>query len=151
MKIQIEIDKDIKENEVTIKCNDLTDEIKKIQKVLTNLCAKEIDISYYKDDTEYYINLDQILFFQTEDSGVTAHTKNDIYSVKYKLYELEELLPENFIRVSKSGILNTDKIFSITRNITSSSIVQFQDSHKKIYVSRHYYKELKFYLSEKRR
>lgn len=57
----------------------------------------------------------------------------------------------NFLRISKSTILNTNHIYSITRNITSSSIVEFQHTHKKVFVSRHYYKILQLKLSEKRR
>ena len=40
------------------------------------------------------------------------------------------LLPINFIRVSKSTILNVDHIFSIEKNLTASSIVQFNKTHK---------------------
>lgn len=54
------------------------------------------------------------------------------------------------MRVSKSTILNINHIYSITRNLTSSSIVEFQNTHKQVYVSRHYYKPLKFKLLEKR-
>ena len=51
----------------------------------------------------------------------------------------------------KSTILNINHIYSITRNITSSSLVEFKNTHKKVYVSRSYYKVLKLKLSEKRR
>ena len=106
---------------------------------------------FYKGNTEYYISLENILFFETEESGISAHTVKDVYSVKYKLYELEDILPMNFLRISKSTILNTNHIYSITRNITSASIVEFQHTHKKVFVSRHYYKILQLKLSEKRR
>ncbi|MEG0578156.1 MAG: LytTR family DNA-binding domain-containing protein, partial [Bacilli bacterium] len=69
----------------------------------------------------------------------SAHTIDNAYQVKYKLYELEEILTNNFMRVSKSTIVNIDYIYSIERNITSSSIVEFQNTHKKVYVSRYYY------------
>ena len=100
---------------------------------------------------EYYISLKEVLFFETEENNVFAHTLENVYKVKYKLYELEKLLPGNFMRVSKSSILNIDYIYSITRNITASSIVEFQNTYKKVYVSRNYYKPLKFKLLEKRR
>ena len=69
----------------------------------------------------------------------------------YKLYELEEFLPGYFMRVSKSTILNTNHIYSITRSISSSSKVEFQNTHKQVYVSRYYYKPLKIKLLEKRK
>ena len=42
-----------------------------------------------------------------------AHTWDDLYQVKYKLYELEEILPGHFMRVSKSTILNLQKIYAL--------------------------------------
>jgi len=66
------------------------------------------------------------------------------------LYELEEMLPNNFVRVSKSTILNVNQIYSINRNLTSSSLVQFYKSYKQVYVSRNYNKILKQRLEERR-
>lgn len=94
--------------------------------------------------------LDDILFFETDENGISAHTRTDAYQVKYKLYELEELLPRFFMRVSKSAILNTNHIYSINRNLTASSVVAFLNTHKQVYVSRYYYKPLIGKLEEKR-
>ena len=46
------------------------------------------------------------------------------------------------MRVSKSTIANLDYIYSITRNLTASSEVEFTGSRKKALVSRAYYKAL---------
>ena len=151
MRIRIEVDDRIEENEIIVRCSELNDEVKNIQKLLAEILSQSKQIIFYKGNTEYYISLDEILFFETEESSISAHTINDVYSVKYKLYELEEILPNNFLRVSKSTILNTNHIYSITRNITSASIVEFQNTHKKVFVSKHYYKVLQFKLLEKRR
>ena len=55
------------------------------------------------------------------------------------------------MRISKSAIVNMNKVYSITKNIAASSTVEFGDSHKKVYVSRNYYKALVERLAEKRR
>ncbi|AQS05780.1 MULTISPECIES: LytTR family DNA-binding domain-containing protein [Clostridium] len=151
MKIRVELDNEIKENEVIIKCNELNEEVRNIQIVLGELLSQKKHITFYKGETEYYLSLEEILFFETEESGICAHTINNIYNVKYKLYELEELLPGYFMRVSKSTILNTNHIYSITKSISSSSRVEFQNTHKQVYVSRYYYKPLKIKLLEKRK
>ena len=70
--------------------------------------------------------------------------------IKIEMDELEEMLPGFFMRVSKSTILNTSHIFSINRNLTASSIVAFEHTHKKVYVSRYYYKPLISKLEERR-
>lgn len=151
MKIRIEIDENTKEEEVVIKCNKLSHEIKKIQSVLSEVLLDKAQIIFYKNEQEFYISLNEILFFETDSLGIVAHTFDDMYQVKYKLYELEKILPYEFNRVSKSTIVNIKYIYTIKRNITASSVVEFQNTHKKIYVSRHYYKQLKLKLMEKRR
>ena len=74
-----------------------------------------------------------------------------MYETQYRLYELEEILPRYFMRVSKSTIVNLNQIYSITRNITASSLVEFYGTIKKVYVSRNYYKALIDRMGEKRR
>lgn len=108
------------------------------------------EIHLYRGNTEYYLTLDEILFFETDSDGINAHTRDNIYQTKYKLYELEELLPGSFMRISKSAIVNTSHIYSISRNLTASSVVAFADTHKQVYVSRYYYKPLINKLEEKR-
>jgi len=82
---------------------------------------------------------------------VTAHTTEKMYESSYRLYELEEILPGYFMRISKSTIVNLKQIYSITRNLTASSAVEFCGSNKKVYVSRIFYKALIERMSEKRR
>ena len=151
MRVTIEIDENLSEECVVIKCQELNEHVMKLQKTLMEQSKSDMTILLYKDDKEYYMPLDKVLFFETENKLIRAHTKNEIYETSYKLYELEELLPGYFMRISKSGIVNLNHIYSITKNITASSIVEFTDSHKKVYVSRNYYKALVERLAEKRR
>lgn len=151
MKIRIEVDEKIQEDEVIVRCKRLSNESIEIQKALEEVLAKKNKITFFKGDTEFYFPLENILFFETETASISAHTRDELYTVKYKLYELEELLPGHFIRVSKSTILNINHIYSISRNLTAASLVQFQNTHKQVYVSRYYYKPLKIKLSEKRK
>lgn len=150
MNIRIEVDKKYIQNEIIIQCSEINDDIIKIQSLLSDLSMKKEPIIFYKKEQEYYLELKDILFFETDASGLTAHTAQEVYYVKYRLYELEKVLPKEFSRISKSTIVNVSKIYSILRNITSASKIEFQNTHKKIYVSRNYYKNLKLKLLEKR-
>lgn len=149
MKIRIETDTDIEE-EIVIKCRQLTPEIMRLQQMLTEATGSSRQLALFRDDTEYYIETADILFFETESTSVMAHTAADVYETRLRLYELEELLPASFMRISKSSIVNTDRIYSINRNLTASSAVEFQGTHKQVYVSRGYYKALKEKLEEMR-
>lgn len=149
MKIRIEMDEE-KDEEIVIRCKALTPQIMKLQQLIIDETSRSGQLVLYKGDVEYYINLNQILFFETEDSMVMAHTMKEAYETRKKLYELEDLLPGSFIRISKSSIVNTNKIYAINRNLTASSTIEFQGTHKQIYVSRGYYKILKEKMEEKR-
>ncbi len=149
MKIRIEIDENSIEDEVIIRCSKLSDQVQAVQKAVSEISAGRQRFVFYKGETEYYLSLGEVLFFETDENGISAHTIDNVYQTRHKLYELENLLPGNFMRISKSAILNTNCIYSLTRNI-SACTVQFFNSHKQVYVSRYYYKPLKSKLEEKR-
>ena len=148
LKIRIEITDGIEEDEVVIRCRELTGAVNDIQKTVSEKISKAANIVFYKDKDEYYFPLANILFFETDGDTVYAHTSADIFKTGFKLYELQKLLPDKFVRVSKSAIVNTAYILSISRNLASSSLIRFHKSHKQVYVSRLYYKDLKQKLYE---
>ena len=104
----------------------------------------------YKDTSEYYVDLADILFFETEGNKIFAHARNNAYEVKLKLYELEECLPRYFCRISKSTITNIKAIYSLEKSFAGTSSIRFYDTHKQVHVSRHYFQFLKEKLSEMR-
>ncbi len=150
MKIRIELDDNLTEDEVVFHCRGLTPEIMRLQQVLTETDKGSRSMILYKEDTEYFLPIEEILFFETEAGEVRAHTMKDAYLTHSKLYELETQLPGTFMRISKSAIVNCRKIYSIHRNLTASSLIEFQNTHKEIYVSRAYYKPLKEKIEEMR-
>lgn len=143
MKIHVELGESIKEKEIIIKTNTIDNEVLDIQKIISESIQSKSKITLIKEDSEYFISLEDILFFESDDDKVYAHLNKDSYLCKYRLYELEETLPRYFMRVSKSTILNIHHIFSITRSLSTSALVEFQYTHKKVYISRHYFKPLK--------
>lgn len=151
MKVRVEVDENLQEECIVIHCRRLDERIIKMQEALLENTTSNQAILLKKKDTEYYMPLEEIIFFETENKEIRAHTRNDIFETEYKLYELESKLPGYFMRISKSAIVNLEHIYSITRNLTASSIVEFNASHKQVYVSRHYYKALVERLEERRR
>lgn len=149
MKIRIEAVNDLVEDEVLIRCGRIDDTIQKIHQYILEQYQAGSKITFYKQNQEFYFPLDEVLFFETEGEHIYAHTADDAYRIKYRLYELEQILPRNFVRAAKSTIVNIMQVYSITRNITASSLVQFIDSHKQVYVSRYYYQELRQRLNER--
>lgn len=150
MKITVEIDGSLAEEEVILRCRELNDEAIAMQKRISEALMAEMRLPVTKGDMEYYLPLSEIYFFETADSAIAVHTRGGIYETKLKLYELEELLPGSFLRVSKSAILNTKYIRAIHKNITGASEVEFAGTNKRAFVSRSYFKLLTNKLEEKR-
>lgn len=149
MKVRIELADDIAEDEVLIRCGRVNETIQKIQQYVLEQSSSAPKITFYKQNQEFYFPLDDVLFFETDGEHIYAHTVSDAYRIKYRLYELEEILPRYFVRAAKSTIVNIRQVHSVTRSLTASSLIQFTDSHKQVYVSRYYYKELRHRLNER--
>ena len=74
MKLRIEIDSELTETEIVIKAAALTDEIADLQRLLQEIKAPRL--IFYKGTGEYYLDLSEILFFETEGSKIYAHTSS---------------------------------------------------------------------------
>lgn len=149
MKLRIEVDGE-GEEEIIIRCRQIDDRIKILQDIISNSVDKNASLCLSLNNTDYYINRNDILFFETYDNKTTAHTDDKMYYTDYRLYELEQILPTNFIRISKSTVINLKKVSSINKNPVGASEVRFQNSPKKVYVSRMYYKLFKEKMEEER-
>ena len=127
MKIRIEIDENMPEDEIVIRCAQPDERVLKMKRAAES-AEGDPEIAFFKDAVQFYPPLDSILFFETG----------------------EHNLPRKFVRVSKSAIVNVKHIYSVERNITSASLISFAGTHKQLYASRSFYKLLKLRLGERR-
>ncbi|NLT10804.1 MAG: LytTR family transcriptional regulator [Clostridiaceae bacterium] len=149
MRTRIEITGENRPDEVVIYCKEITPETKAIEALLNRRFAEPSGLSFYKGDQQFFLSLREVLFFDTEDNHVYAHTKDSSYEVRMRLYELEAALPRYFVRVSRSSIVSILNVFSIHKNLTGLSLLTFRDTHKEIYCSRMYGKELAMKMNER--
>lgn len=154
--MKIIIDKDVEELEVCITCKEMNEAVlvlkDKIQEFL-DIDASSIrrEIKAKKNNKEYYIELKDVLFFESYGREVIMHTADDCFSINYRLYELEGLLPITFIRVAKSTIVNAKMVYAVSKNLVSSGTIEFKNSNKQAPVSRGYYKIFTERMEEVRR
>ena len=148
MKVRIELDPQMDEPEMIIRAPRLTEEVTRLQQLI--LEQKMMPLTFYKDRSEYFVDVSEILFFETDGEKIYGHTREEAYEVRQKLYELEEILPISFCRISKSTIVNAKQIYSIEKSFSGTSTVNFYQTHKQVHVSRHYYQLLKERLKEMR-
>lgn len=145
MKIKFEQDPRWVEPEVIIRSNDP----KLAAKLKAQLDATEATLAVYQGAKESYLPLSAIIFIETEDRQLQVHTKDDLYLSKERLYTLAARLPGIFLQVSKSTIINLLAVSALNRSL-SNCLVSFGVTHKQIYASRRYYKQLTERLDEMR-
>ena len=130
-------------DEVVIICSERNEKIKHLERVIENALGGDAEMILTLGETEYFVPKRDVLFFETSDGRVTAHTRGNMYYAPYTLFGLERVLPDGFMRVSKSCIVNVSEIAAISHALTGNGEVLFKDTDKKVYVSRGYYKALK--------
>ncbi len=149
MKIKTEICNACEE-EILIRCNSRTELIKRIESVLQALIKNEKEMILHSSGAEHYVPISQILFFESNGGKIYAHTAGQVCTTEYKLFELENILPKTFARVSKSAIVNIMLISSLQREYVGNGKLTFKNTDKSIYFSRAYYKILKTKIDEMR-
>lgn len=150
MKIRILEDPSVSEDEILIRCRYKTEKLRYIEDFLKKVVDEKSEVTLRIRDTEYFIPTADILYFETEDGKVKAHTKERIFTADVKLFEIPERLGDRFVRVSKCCVVNVEKIEALSRNITGAGEIFFGGCEKKAYVSRAYYNSLKEKLNKMR-
>ena len=142
MKLELNIDEKVKETLVVVSAN-------KIDKEVQNL------INYIEYSSEYLIgivenkasiiDIDEIIRVYIEDRKTFVVTLKDTYVVKKKLYEVENMVTRNFIKISQSEIANIKFIKNLDFSNTGTIVIKYKNSDIS-YVSRRMIKEFKLKL-----
>ncbi|MBB6062757.1 DNA-binding LytR/AlgR family response regulator [Thermosipho japonicus] len=84
--------------------------IKRIEEKLSKKVINTIAVEH--NNEIIFLNFDDILYFEYFDKNIIAITKNDEYVIKHykSLGSLEKDLPQNFVRIHKSYIINLNFI-----------------------------------------
>jgi DNA-binding LytR/AlgR family response regulator len=85
-------------------------DIKRLQEIIEKAAYQTMTIPCFLGDQIYSISCEHILYFETLQDILFVHTGSKMYEAKKRLYELEEILPKQFARISKSAIMNLDQV-----------------------------------------
>lgn len=88
------------------------------------------------------INFTEIVRLYTNHSKVFIDTIDNTYNTRYRLYQVNPLLPHNFIQISNSEIVNFDFIDHLELTINSTIKLIFKNQQYS-YVSRRYVSKIK--------
>ena len=147
MKIRTEISDS---EEIVIRCREENDKTKRLALAIEEVLTREDTITLLSGGADYYVPKSEILYFESSNGSVYAHTKNNIYTTHYRLCELEGLMAPHFARVSKSAVANLMQISSVKREVVGNGVLTFYGCDKRVWFSRAYFKLLQYKLNEMR-
>lgn len=140
MKIEIDIDERYSDIEVEIKAPKLTQDIEKLISLMRMI---NMQIAVKKDDETYLLDTVKILYIEAVERSTFVYTEDETYESDLKLYEMEQqLLEQNFSRISKQSIINLKKVKSLKADINRKIRVTLVNGEQ-IIVSRMYSDELR--------
>ncbi len=138
MKFTLLIDKS-REQEVKVfahKKSSLTDAIEKL------VSDEAVEMVGYIDREAVMLDLISVNCFVVENNKIFALTNRDKLSMRLRLYQLEEKLPDIFIKINQSCIANIKQIRCFDASISGTLKVIFKNGHED-YVSRRQLKSVK--------
>jgi len=90
----------------------------------------------------YKIDPSDIYYFEAVDSKTFVYCKKTVYESKQKLYELEELALKGFFRISRSVIVNLNKVKSVIPSLSGRAEAVLANNER-VVISRYYVGEFK--------
>lgn len=130
MKVKIVENSNLDEDIVTIECKKITDDVKSICEYIENY---GLNIIGKLDGSKYFLSLNDIFYFEAVDNHVFAYTKDLVYEITYKINELNELLSKSsFMQISRTIILNIDKIKKVSTLINGRILAVLENGEKQI-------------------
>lgn len=140
MKITIEDRQDGGEDEIIIRCKHVDEHLLKLVYALK---AGQEKLTATKGTDIVQVMPKEIFYFEAVDNKVFLYLEKDVYETRQKLYELEERFRgTDFVRVSKSVILNLSKVKTLSPAFNGRFEATMKNGEKLI-VSRAYVPVLK--------
>ena len=142
MRVEINLSPEIKEAYAVIHGSKMTDEIRRVAEACE---SQENVIAAMKEEKIVVLQPEEIYMIRVEDGKIYLYTERDKYQSGKKLYEFEESLGRDFMRISKSTIVNLKKMDSVETSFHAMMYLVMKNGCKD-YITRTYLPEFKKYL-----
>lgn len=143
MDIRIIIDKN-HEEEILVYAHEKSDLINEIERLVYE---NNTELTGYKDNEAKKLNLLAVNCFISENNKIFALTDEKL-QVKLRLYQIEEKLDKNFVKINQSCIANIRQIEKVEATLSGSLTVVFKNGYRD-YISRRNLKSVKERLGVK--
>lgn len=150
MKVQLFVSKDLEEPYAEIYTDVLTDNIQKAMVLLENeeTINEEEEmgdnsiLAVIKGQDIVLLDVEDIFLIRVEDKQTKVYVEDKEYLIKKPLYQIEENLDSNFVRVSKTTIVNLRKIKRVAPSLKGMMFIELKNGLKDN-ISRKYLSDFK--------
>ncbi len=142
MKVRLQISDEYKLPEAEIRADHMTEEIQAAIDFLQNPGGV---ITVYAKDRMVILKAAQIYLIRVENEKTVIYTKEHSYKTGKRLYELQKLLGNRFMRISRSALVNLNYLDHVEATFGSMMLLTMKNGSQE-YVSRHYLPEFKRFL-----
>lgn len=145
MKIIIETPQPQEEDSITLRLHQI--DASTLQ-FISDMRMKQETLIGMQNNELCRLYLYDIYYIESIDNKTFAYCETQVYEIKQKLYQIEETYTySNFLRISKSCIINISHLSSIAPSL-SGRFAAMMDNGEKVSISRQYLPLLKKKISQ---
>lgn len=133
MKVEFRIDPQVQEPVIYIIARERTPGIEALMRRL----AQPLKITAFSERGEVLLEPSEIIRIYTERRRVLLDSVRGSFSLRSRLYELEEMLGEDFVRISNGELVNRDCILAMDFSLAGTIRLSLRGGMES-YVSRRY-------------
>ena len=138
MKVEIKIDATAHEPTVVIHTAKITPELATLVELIEGADMQPFLVAAKKDDKSFIIEPEQVEIIRTEGGTIKIYNrKGQDFIVTKPLHELQERLGTNFVRISKSAIVNINQVDHISQSFNNTMYILMKNGVND-YISRSY-------------
>lgn len=141
MQVEIKLDSSCQEVKVIVLTNQITEEVTELVGKLSAETAQRIP--GFRENRGTLLDPAEILRIYAGEGKVFAETKDGVYTLRQRLYELEERLSARmFVRISHSELINLNRVRGFDLSLAGTICVTLTGGVS-TYVSRRYVSKIK--------
>ena len=129
MKVNLFVSRDIDEPHADIHTNELTDNVTKAISILESDESSDM-VAVKRGSDIALLQMGEIFMFRVEEKQVKVYAENDEYLIKKPLYQVEETLNSDFVRISKTTIVNLRKIERVAPSLKGMMFIELKNGLK---------------------
>lgn len=142
MKVRVRIDPKVAEDQVTIEAHSMTPTVSDLVSYIRQWEKQPTNLKVRRGREIYFFEWGDITRFYLENRILQVKVHGVSYQSSLRLYQVKEMLPEYFLQISQSEIINLHQLDHL--QLTTNGLVKLILKNKDVtYSSRRYLKTIK--------